>query len=86
MKFNQELKSTKLIYLKAFLFLLILVIACTFILLETQNFYIAILLLLIIWSSARLYYFMFYVIEKYIDPQYKFSGIGSFLKYWLSRR
>jgi hypothetical protein len=28
-----------------------------------------------------LYYFMFYVIEKYVDPKYKFAGIYSFLKY-----
>ena len=38
------------------------------------------------WASARLYYFMFYVIEKYVDGEYKFSGVFSFLKYVLSRR
>lgn len=27
-----------------------------------------------VWSFCRLYYFGFYVIERYIDPSYRFSG------------
>ena len=26
-----------------------------------------------------------YVIEKYVDPGYRFSGLWSFARYWLSR-
>ncbi len=85
-KINQELQSISLLYLKALLFLTILLISVLAIIVETHSFYITVLLLLAIWSAARLYYFMFYVIEKYIDPQYKFSGIFSFLKYLFSRR
>ncbi|QDT24485.1 hypothetical protein [Gimesia chilikensis] len=80
-----DLKSRQLIYLKGFLFLMILLIAGGLILFETRSWQIAILLLLVVWSSARLYYFMFYVIEKYVDPEYKFAGIGSFLQYLFSR-
>jgi hypothetical protein len=43
------------------------------------------LLFLVVWASARLYYFMFYVIERYIDPSYRFTGIGSALRYMLVR-
>lgn len=82
---NQELQNVALLYLKALLFLIILLIAVLAIIVETRSFYITVLLLLAIWSAARLYYFMFYVIEKYIDPQYKFSGICAFLKYLFSR-
>jgi hypothetical protein len=80
-----DLKSRQLIYLKGFLFLMILLIAGGLILFETRSWKIAIMLLLVVWSSARLYYFMFYVIEKYVDPEYKFAGIGSFLQYLFSR-
>jgi hypothetical protein len=45
-----------------------------------------VLLVLAIWSFCRLYYFAFYVIEKYVDPGYKFSGIFSFLKYLIRGR
>ena len=39
------------------------------------------LLALAIWSFCRFYYFAFYVIEKYVDSQYKFSGLFDFAKY-----
>lgn len=80
-----DLKSRQLIYLKGFLFLMILLFAAGLILFETRSWQIAALLLLIVWYSARLYYFMFYVIEKYVDPEYRFAGIGSFLQYLLRK-
>ena len=36
---------------------------------------------LMIWAFARAYYFAFYVIEHYIDPQYRFAGLWDFLGY-----
>jgi hypothetical protein len=30
---------------------------------------------------CRSYYFAFYVIERYVDPGYRFSGLGSFVLY-----
>ena len=44
------------------------------------------LLVLAIWSFCRFYYFAFYVIEKYVDPSYKFSGLIDFAKYLVRRR
>jgi hypothetical protein len=44
------------------------------------------LLILALWCFCRAYYFAFYVIEHYVDPGYKFSGLFSFLKYLLTRR
>ena len=81
-----DLKSKRLIYLKGFLFLVILLFALGLIIFETRSWQIAVLLLLVVWSSARLYYFMFYVIEKYVDPGYRFAGIGSFLRYLFSKK
>jgi hypothetical protein len=51
---------------------------------ECPDWKVAGLLALVIWASARLYYFMFYVIEKYVDETYTFSGIWSFVKYVVS--
>ncbi len=39
-----------------------------------------------IWAFCRTYYFAFYVIEKYVDPSYRFSGLFSFLRYLLTRK
>jgi len=38
-----------------------------------------------VWAFCRLYYFMFYVIEHYVDPGYRFAGLWSFVV-WACRR
>jgi hypothetical protein len=84
--FMTDLKNPKLIFAKGWLFLAILLISITAVLLETRSWRVAALLLLIVWSSARFYYFMFYVIEKYVDSNYRFAGITSFVRYLLERK
>lgn len=81
-----DLKDPRLMYLKAVLFLVIGLMAVAGILLESPTAQTALLLALAIWAFCRLYYFMFYVIEKYIDGEYKFAGITSFVLYLVRRR
>jgi hypothetical protein len=69
------------------LFLLLGSIAAVLVILEHPNWKMAGLLALAIWCFCRFYYFAFYVIEKYVDSRYKFSGLGSFVRYlWQTRR
>ena len=81
-----DLKDKRLIYLKAFLFLVIILSSAILLILQSQSWQTVTLIIALIWASARLYYFMFYVIERYVDPNYKFSSVYSFLKYLLSRK
>jgi len=80
-----DLKSAGWIYFKGFLFCAILIISIALILIDNFNWKLLALLCLVVWSAARFYYFMFYVIEKYVDPTYKFSGILSFIMYLTQR-
>jgi hypothetical protein len=81
-----DLKDPRLIYLKGFLFLVAGVLSASAILIESPTLRTALLLGIAIWSFCRLYYFMFYVIEKYVDGNYRFAGIHSFLLYLLRER
>jgi len=81
-----DLVNPRWMYLKAVLFLLIGAISASLILLELPTLRTTALLLLCIWSFARAYYFAFYVIEKYIDPSYRFAGLVSVARYLLRRR
>jgi len=81
-----DLKNPKLIYLKAGLFLVIGLMSAVQLLVENPHWRTAALLGVSIWAFARLYYFMFYVIERYLDSNYRFSGIGGFVLYMLKRR
>jgi len=81
-----DLKNPFWIYLKGILFLAILIISAALILIDCFSWKLLILLYLVVWSAARFYYFLFYVIEKYMDPTYKFSGILSFILYITGRK
>jgi hypothetical protein len=71
---------------KAALFLLAGVMAGALLILERPTLKVAFLLVIAIWCFCRAYYFAFYVIEHYVDPGYKFSGLLSFARYLLTKR
>jgi hypothetical protein len=81
-----DLKDPRLMYLKAWLFLLIGIAAAAGILIEAPSLRIAALLAIAIWAFCRLYYFLFYVIEKYIDPGHRFAGLLSAAAYIARKR
>lgn len=81
-----DLKSPGLIVAKGFLFLLAGSLAAAALLILHPDWRVAALLALSVWCFARFYYFAFYVLERYVDPGYKFAGLSSFATYFLRRR
>ena len=81
-----DIRSPKLLYLKGALFLILGVLASGLLLAEHPDLKCAAFLALAIWSFARAYYFVFYVIEHYIDPKFKFAGLWEFACYLFSRK
>jgi len=83
----KDLSNPFWIKLKGILFLLIGCVAAALVFLDSPTLKTALLLALAIWSFCRFYYFAFYVIEKYVDPGFTFSGLISFARYlWQKRR
>ena len=82
----KDLSNPFWIKLKGLLFLLIGIVAAVLLFLDNPTLRTAILLVLAIWSFCRFYYFAFYVIEKYVDPGYKFSGLISFARHLFQSR
>ncbi len=81
-----DLKNPRLIYLKGFLFLGGGCLASAALLVEQPTPKVAFLLTVAVWCFARCYYFAFYVIEHYVDPQFRFAGLWAFAKYLVRRR
>ncbi|MFA5204036.1 MAG: hypothetical protein WC708_06480 [Lentisphaeria bacterium] len=81
----KDLSQPLWIKLKGLLFVLLGVTAAGLIWLEQPTLKMAALLALVIWCFCRAYYFAFYVIEHYVDPGFRFSGLGSFLVYLFRR-
>jgi len=77
----RDIKNPAALWLKAILLLGVGVTAAILLVLEVGTLKGVLLLALSIWAFCRAYYFAFYVIEKYVDPGYRFSGLISLAKY-----
>ena len=81
----RDLTDPRWIYLKGWGFLFLGFAAAACIWMEHPEWKLLGLLAICVWGFSRFYYFAFYVIQNYTDPTYRFSGLGSFAKYWLTR-
>lgn len=77
----KDLESSRMMWLKGVLFAVIGMVGAGLLFAETPTLKVAILLAVTIWAFCRAYYFAFYVIEHYVDPGYRFSGLWSFVAY-----
>ena len=82
----KDIKNHAVIWLKGALFLTLGVASAILLLAEAATIKVALLLALTVWGFSRAYYFAFYVIEHYVDPGYRFSGLFSFVGYVIRRK
>ena len=76
-----DIKSKRVIVVKGFLFILISALSAITIVCYCPRIEVIILVFLLMWASARSYYFVFYVLEKYVDPKMKYTGIVDLVKH-----
>jgi len=81
-----DLKSKKWIVAKGVLFLAIAGVSTALILIETPSLRLAALLVVLVWASCRFYYFLFYVLEKYVDPTMRYAGLWNLMLAMRHRR
>ena len=82
----KDLESSRMIWLKGVLFALIGTTTSALLIAEMPTLRVAVLLGLAIWAFCRAYYFAFYVIEHYVDANYRFSGLWSFFAYCVRKK
>ena len=80
-----DLKNPHAIYAKGIAFLLIACLGFGLLLLENFSFRFLLVLTITIWGFCRAYYFAFYVIEHYVDSQFRFAGLLDFARYLLGK-
>ena len=83
---RRDIRNPKLLYAKGALFLLLGLGSAAFLLARAPQWEVAILLAVSVWAFARAYYFAFYVVEKYADPAFRFSGLLAFAAYCIRGR
>lgn len=80
-----DITNPKLIIAKGFLFLLAGSMASVLLVAEAPTLKVAALLAVAVWCFCRFYYFAFYVIQHYVDPNYRFSSLYAFALYLIRR-
>ncbi len=81
-----DLKSPRLIKLKAVLFFLIATAASLLLLQRTPEITSILLLGLALWAACRCYYFAFYVLQHYVDPSFRYSGLISLVRHFFGSK
>ena len=85
-RLTDDLTNPRAILAKGWLFLLLGTMSAGALLALHPSVETALLLGIALWAFCRWYYFMFYVIEHYVDGEFRFAGLGSFVRYlWRSR-
>jgi hypothetical protein len=71
---------------KGIMFAGIAIVAATSILIEAPSLRVAVLVTLLVWASCRFYYFLFYVLEHYVDRTMRYAGLLDLLMGMRQRR
>lgn len=85
MKHLGDIKSARLIHIKGWLFMLLCIIAVIGLLLSAFSWSNLALITIAIWAGCRWYYYLFYVIEHYVDSEFRFASVSEALRYLLRR-
>lgn len=79
-----DLKNPLWIKVKGLLFLLLGLLAAGLLFLERPTFRVAALVVIAVWSFCRFYYFAFYVLERFVDPSFRFSGLFALARHLIT--
>ncbi len=82
----KDLTNPVWIKFKGILFLVVGLLSSAWLLLEHWEARTAVLLAIAVWCFCRFYYFAFYVLERYVDPTYRFAGLWPLVRYLISHR
>lgn len=82
----KDLTNPTWIKAKGLLFLFLGLLSVALLFFEHPTLRVALLLIVAVWCFCRFYYFAFYVMERYVDPNYRFSGLLSLARYLIRKQ
>lgn len=80
MSVGGDLTDPRWIVAKGVLFFVIVLVSAGLLVVEDERLVRAGLVVLCIWSSARSYYFLFYVLERYVGVEGRYAGVLDLLR------
>ena len=86
MRFRRDLTDPRLIHAKGILFVALGFLSAGLLLAEMRSLKSAVLLVIAVWAFCRFYYYLFYVLERYLGRGKRFAGVLDALSYLLRSR
>ena len=81
-----DLQSKGWIVAKGLMFGAIAMATAGLVLVESPSLRTAAFLGLLVWSSCRFYYFLFYVLERYVDASLRYAGLWQLFRVLWTKR
>ena len=81
-----DITNPRVLKLKGLLFLALGILGATLLILSSPTLRTASLLAITVWAFCRFYYFAFYVLQHYADPEFRYAGLLHLVRYLLSGR
>jgi len=85
MKLGRDLQSPRLIHAKGVLFLGVGLLSAALLIVQMPTLRTVALLAISIWAFCRFYYYLFYVLDRYLGRDKRFAGVFDAIRYLLSR-
>lgn len=80
MSVGGDLTDTRWVVAKGLLFFVIVLVSAGLLVVEDERLVRVGLVALCVWSSARAYYFLFYVLERYVGVEGRYAGVIDLLR------
>lgn len=84
MKVTEDIKSPWLIHAKAACFLIVGVASAALLIYQVPTIQTIFLVAMTIWGFCRLYYYLFYVLERYLGREQRYAGLIDAIMYLFS--
>ena len=81
-----DITNPRILKFKGLLFLFLGALSGGLILLLAPDWKVALLLAICVWAFARFYYFAFYVLQHYADPEFRYAGLVDLGRYLLGKK
>ena len=85
MKFTGDIKSPRLIHTKGALFVALGLLSGAMLVAQLPTLKTIALLGVTVWAFCRFYYYLFYVLERYLGREKRFAGVIDAIRFLLAR-
>ena len=84
MKITRDIKSPWLMHTKGALFVALGTLSAALLIAQSPTLKTVALLGVTVWAFCRFYYYLFYVLEKYLGREQRFAGVFDAMRFLLS--